>query len=680
MSDIVITPGNGPQVPVNAFSVLDPIINFKTSHSYLIPKGGILNTYRPTPSNTFSNSNIQFQVDVPSPQIVFDRKIYLGLPVRITFTGDTGDDLVPLLNYGVLDAFRAFPLTTITQSLNITWNNSTVSQNVNDYNAALQWYQSDQWLENCDYSTFPAFQDQFADYIAGFNTARNPLGGYDNTSGAHEQPRGAFPIHVETNTRTLAVINAFIVEPIFMSPVAFGHLEVAGFYGVTNFQFTFNLDPNLARIWSHAQTAPFNFATITVTLQGVQNPAPLTNLPLLFFRYISLAPNMEPPAVNLHPFFGVQRYINETNAPLASQAITVQDSQNIQLKTIPTRIYIYARRRNADATAFTTDTYARILNVNVNWNNNNALLGSASPQDLYHMSIKNGCKMSWPQWWGRAGTGGPNPIVPLGTGTTGNTLASVGSILCVSFGDDIALNEGEAPGLMGTYQLQIRLQYQNVTDAAIQYALYIVVCTEGVFGISGNTAFQQEGILNVGTVLNAETMPKVDRNLILNMYGGNFFTGVKKFFSGIPGAIQRAAPYVRKAWQIGRAVAPFIGLGGSQPSTMRPSTIHSNLQRLAQPRSIPYPMPQQQPPAKRTRFDPPSLPQPPPPTPSRMETQEEEEEDDPLNEYQEMEDLPPELVDELMNQDYMQSDTPLPPNPQGGQVISRQQLFSRRNN
>ncbi len=570
MDAISVVPVNGANVTIDPAVVLDPTIDFKTKQSYLITKGGTLNTYRPITSNTFSDSNVQFQVDIPSPDIVFDRRIKVAFPLDITFTGNTGNPAIPLLNYGFLDAFRAFPLSSIIQSLNVTWNSSTVSQNINDTNNALQWYQSEQHLETEDYSTFPAFQDQFQEYTSGLNTNRNPLGAYNNTSGPHNTTRGDFSIHIVSNTSTSANIIAWITEPIFMSPIAFGKDECPGFYGVTRFNFTFNLDPNLSRVWSHAQLAPYVLNTttgITVTLRNVSSPYPQQNLPLLFLRYITLPPHWVPPEVNLHPFFDVQRYITETGGALVGGASTTIDTNSISLKQIPTTIYVYARRRNADQTFATTDTFAEALNLQVNWNNSNALLGSATQQDLYQMCVDNNCKMTYNQWIGRAGTS---------DNANGNLIATVGSVIALRMGKDVALNEDEAPGKIGQYQLQLRYSFRNPGTASVQYSVYVVVVSEGIFGISGDTAFQKVGIVDSSVVMDTAKLPRVSRPLVKNFYGGNFFTGIKKFFSEqLPNAIKSAVPYVKKAYQVGRAVAPLMGLGYGAPQTIQNPPTHT---------------------------------------------------------------------------------------------------------
>ena len=67
-------------------------------------------------------------------------------------------------------------------------------------------------------------------------------------------------------------------------------------------------------------------------------------------------------------------------------------------------------------------------------------MSSASKQDLYKMSVKNGCNMSWQQWAGDA----------VQTLSNGASFGTVGSVLAIDFGDDIGLDSTLAPGILGT--------------------------------------------------------------------------------------------------------------------------------------------------------------------------------------------------------------------------------------
>src|SRR5690606_32698689 len=123
-------------------------------------------------------------------------------------------------------------------------------------------------------------------------------------------------------------------------------------------------------------------------------------------------------------------------------------SNNIQLNSIPRRMYIYVRERNQDlySTPNNPDTYFSIENISIQFQNKNGLLASASKQQLYEISVKNHCNMSWTQW-----SGGPVVNSALPFGSTANHYGTIGSILCIEYASDIGLDSIEAPGKLGQY-------------------------------------------------------------------------------------------------------------------------------------------------------------------------------------------------------------------------------------
>jgi len=208
----------------------------------------------------------------------------------------------------------------------------------------------------------------------------------------------------------------------------FGLGDRAAFLGIQTMDFNITFIGNLARMWSHA--AGTTLTSVTVDL--VTGPGS----PTMLFNYItpsSLQPI--PPRGVVYPYYTINRFPTDSLAPIASGAAQTLDSANIQLQSIPKRMYILARRKNSNETFLTTDTFFAIEGISVNWNNNSGLLSSATQQDLYRVSVRNGCNYSWPQWAGRT--------VDLGPGNPQRGLT--GSVLCLEFGRDIGLGPMECP-------------------------------------------------------------------------------------------------------------------------------------------------------------------------------------------------------------------------------------------
>jgi hypothetical protein len=180
-------------------------------------------------------------------------------------------------------------------------------------------------------------------------------------------------------------------------------------------------------------------------------------------------------------------------------------------------MYVLARRTNAYRTPSTSDTYARMNSISVNWNNRSGLLSGADPPALYKMCIKNGCNLNWDQWY-----------------------SYVGSVLCIDFGDDIGLNDLEAPGLLGTYQLQIQANFTNVSLNPVNYTMYIIIVSEGTFSITENRSVAQIGVISKQDVLDSKAHALMDYNMTQQIYGGNMFSSLKN-------VVSTALPYLSKA-------------------------------------------------------------------------------------------------------------------------------------
>ncbi len=537
--------------PVSTYTVLDPVTDIDSKREYIVLKGGSRVTYKSINSTSYSETSIQFTAPPPSPGVIVSRKIMMKLPVTITFVGDSGDAGQGLLQSGY-DAFRAFPISSVMNTMTVSINNTSMSINMSDVIQPLLRYNTGLHIKDRDYSTTPSMMDTYARYESGTNTIRNPLGGYGD---AFESARGGFKVTVVSNTQFEAVVQADLTELLYLSPFVFGRFNKAGLIGVQNMDFNFTFGNDLSRMWSHASGASTTFTSATVAFSQ----------PSLLFKYVTPSQIQPIPRSAVYPYFSVNRYPTDSNLSFTPGQTRTLSTQNIQLQSIPRRLYIFARRKNSDQTVNTTDTFFGIQNISVNWNNYSGLLSSASQQDLYKISIKNGCNMTFSQW-----SGGPTTTM---SGLDIDEVGTVGSVLCLEMGTDIALNEVEAPGQLGTYQLQMDISVQNInlTDT-ITPSLYVVVVSEGTFTIQNNNAIAQIGVLSKNDVLNSAKSGQISYNMIKDAYGGDFLSGMKEFgkkaLKGIRQvgkvvgpAAKAALPIIIKNLPKLLKLLPLIGLG-----------------------------------------------------------------------------------------------------------------------
>ena len=547
-------------------SVLDPRLNIDSIRRYNIFRGGKNISWKPVTSTSFSSSSIQITAPPPNPAIIVDREIYLLTSARLTFAGVKLAN-TPLLQVGVSDALRAYPLSNgIIQTLQTTINNTSVSINMSDVIEPMLRYNVPETKRGKIFSMSPSMQDQYQEYAfhsssttnisniyGGVNSwatstmsgsARNALGGYGAISG-DEMGRGGFSsLIVVSDTRTgtagAAVVDVLLCEPLFLSPLLFGG-EGPGFIGVQTMDFNFTLS-NLERMWSRydaydATPVPTNYiSTINVTLgTGV-----FAKAPTLLFNYITPGELMPIHREYVYPYFNIDRYptaaisvagTNLTSLGAPAYTSVAVESNNIQLQSIPRRIYVFAREQNQDrllvtniapvfpnvngtstsAQVFTgpwgrSDSYAVINKIVLNYNNNAGLLSSASQQDLYRMAVNNGCQLSWNQF-----------------------SNEVGSVLALDFGKDIQLGDLEAPGKLMTSQLQMTVTIQNNSPITKNYTLYVIVVSEGTFTIVDNRCITQIGVVSENDIFEAsKSQEHAPYTTIENIYGGDFFSGLKQ--------------------------------------------------------------------------------------------------------------------------------------------------------
>jgi len=532
--------------PVRTGKVLDPLTRINSDREYAITSGGSQVTYQNITSTSYNDSSFQFTANPPSPGIIVDRKVALKASIRVTIVGEApvGQKLIQT-GY---NAPRKNCLSSVMSSIDVTLNNTKSSLNMEDVIHPLSRYNTGAEVRNGELSVGPQMDDQYQRYASGAGTNRNSLGDYGDVS--TEIPRGAFPFTSVTNPVGLgigggavtAIVEFDATEFLYLSPFMWGKGDKAGFIGIQNMNFTFNFS-NLSRIWSHDTTSGSVFASVTGHFYAQ---------PTLLFKYVTPAIGSVVPDVAVYPFYNVQRYPTMPGAAIAPNGSTTINSSNIQLHSVPRRIYVLARKRKQDRVYTDADCYFRIDGISVNWDNNSGLLASASIQDLFRMCKKNGLNYSYPQF---------NGLHYNMAGGTDTLFGSVGSVLCIMPGVDIPLKPDEAPGVLGTYQLQMAVTITNINQTeTITPELIVITVSEGTWTIMHNQCVSQVGVISKQDVMTSPVLAGVDYNDISDAYGGNFWSGLKKFGENVWKGIKEVASV---ALPVVKTVAPMLmGLGG----------------------------------------------------------------------------------------------------------------------
>lgn len=547
--------------------VEDPLTLVNDVQTFPIVQGGNKVSFKAFTSGNISSSSMQFSCPPPSAGTIINRNIRATVPVRLTFTGRVITNNVlfagptSLLNAD-LDAPRFMPLNGSLETLQVNINNTSVSQAQSDIIHALTRYDICPELRRKEYSTSAAYPDCSYNYSDLVGSARNPLGSYSNVPEGCAIPRGGVPFNIVANaavvpalgagTAATAQVDMCISESLILSPLFWGKLSQnrQGLYNVNS------LDVNLSflaqagfRMWSHCPIVATSGAdqitsvidTITVQFNGFNAPAFSfsQNFPQLLFQYMTpniltrqrLDPNL-PITYNYH---NVTRYPTDIGSIAFGGAPTPVSSNNIQLSSIPERIFVYIRPNNAtlQSRADITDCYLSISNITVQWANQNTVLSTATQDQLYNICLDAGLSMDWAAFSGEGVYNGAFPPNALS-----DKYGGVGSVLCLETAKTIQLDGDQCPGMNGQFQLQVTAYAQNKNRSGawdnLPLTMYIVCVSMGTFTITGlGSAQQQEGVVSAMDILDAQAAPSLAFDRGERFGGGDFLSSLGNFASKV---------------------------------------------------------------------------------------------------------------------------------------------------
>jgi hypothetical protein len=541
--------------PLTPVCVYDPRVMINEHRSYAILKCGSQTTWKAFTTTSVSSSSIQFSCPPPSGNVIVDRIVYIYIPVRLTFTGvSTASGQTLLLPER--DAPRAFPIASAIDTLAATINNQSVNINIGDIVHALMHFNTDDDLKNRAYSMTPTYQDQSQNYGDLILGARNPLGYYGDSPDGAQMGRGGFPFTIVQNPvstgsgQTLtAIVDVAFCEPLFLSPFYFGKTNGCGFYNINtmDFNFTFVGGQNLAsRMWSHNDQSAGTLPIVTASAVfgslagGPSSPLPGGLQPQMLFQYITPQETMILPT-NMpitYPYFDTIRF--PTDLPQSTSSVPTQySSNNIQLNSVPRRMYIYIRQRNSDLQSNPryTDTFFQISQMSIQFLNSSGLLASAVINNLYDLSRRNHCQMSWTQW-----SGGP----VQGQNFSG-TIGTIGSVVCIEFARDIGLPSLMAPGILSQCQVQITVTASNLSGNTINPTLYIVPILEGTFSVvSMGACSTQIGVISPSDILDCHQQGAINYADVEEVNGGDFWSGLKEFGAKLLPYLEKAHGFIKK--------------------------------------------------------------------------------------------------------------------------------------
>ena len=594
--------------------VKDDRLDVTDKIKYAVNKGGQNVTCAQFNAIAKSNSQVTFNIQVPSEQTIIDRRVLLKAQIKLritTYNNDLSGGLGQLgCRYGFNSALAPFPLHQLMSVASATINNNTVSVNVQDVLPAIMRLIDKEELQAYN-GTTPTYQDSYYSYFDSLNNNNNPLGLYNNATDSYNTPRGSVRVIAystdissnASNTGTSTEDFTFeLTEPLLISPFIFAHPKsnAQGFYGVQNLNFVFNLASVTAqqRIFrglngtgskSYAvnSPAPAQVPYISnVSFQGFEGN------PQLLFTFLTPHPSDLMPARNVVPYYELPRYITQLGALGATTTTTVNgnelypaeltsqvfNSQSLQLNQIPDKLIIMVRKVLGNQNAGDADSCLPIKGITINFNNQSGILASATREDLYRMTKDNCSTLNWYEFSGLVSDARIASNAGSASATEANTfitVPTVGSFLVLEFGKDIQLVEDfYAAGSLGNFNLQMRVTTENSNKyafAANELEMVVITMNSGVFVNERGTSATYTGILTKADVLEASEQEAYTHSDVKRLVGGGFLDMVKSAAQKIAPIAKAVAPVAKglleqsgnKHAQAAASVLGALGMGAS---------------------------------------------------------------------------------------------------------------------
>lgn len=560
----------------NKILVMDDRLMCSDKINYQVFKSGQNITVQKYNAISQGPSQATFNVQVPSENVVLSRLVPWTSTVRLKFSAVVPAGQLPM-QYGLTDALAPFPLHQMCSTQQMSINNNTVAQNTTDIMPYLSRVFTK--AEQQKYSGLcPVMPDNYGSYSDAVGQLNNPLGSFGNTTTNSLPPRGSYtvnsiyrldggtrrPLIPGDGTTTLTWYVEFTSTEYFMlSPLQWckSVSNNQGFYGITNLNVVMNFSSTPSRVWRSSnpwmQTAPDNTVTpataapLTLTIDSVTNTA-------LYITQITPHPSLLLPSRNVIGYMQFPRYISQQSGVVTNYAYTpsVTDSSgnvvsaflnpdqgggqlfstiNLQLNQTPDKLILFVRKALSQQGPVDADCSLAIRSISINYANNSGILSTASPYDLWRMSVEAGVNQSWEEFFG----------VAQQTDATGNIsyVPTCGSILALDFGRHIQINDDMvAAGSLGNTQLQVNLYCQNQFADSNKYPkmynnkdweIVAITVLSGCYSIERGTASAYSGLLTRADVVSATEQTPVSLSSHQRLVGSGFMDSLKAVASKV---------------------------------------------------------------------------------------------------------------------------------------------------
>lgn len=574
---------------IEKLSVIDPRI-VQSRPKFAVEKGALSLTNAPFNAIAATSSQHTYNVYVPSENVFVDRKILWSSTcyMSMTVTNNTAGALAqfaPVVSPGLHFGLCALPLNSLCSTVSATINDTTSvinSQDVLKEVLRLTDYKKNRLVRTC-----PTMLDKYQNNNDAFGAENNPYGSYSDSIDVDNIQNGSFSGIQFTSAngqsvlpQTGTVVGPFglpydskngipivpaaglgaglsytvyfkfrSTEPIVLSPFVFAdeHEWDTGLFGLNNIQLIMNLKSAPTDL---IRSNTINGRTISAVSFNASSTAGAFSDSRLNVQFLTPSLDVPLPPKSVVPYLEFPRYITQPAGVIAPGAVSQLSSQTITLPCIPDLLMIYVKPSAKLATdgdfylPLATSALDGINNpVSFNFDNFSGLLSSVTTEQLYNMSCHNGLDMDYNQWIGQGRI--TNNATTIATGNVaGQMVALTGSILVLKPSQDLTLQSGQAPSLVGNFTLQFNITVKNTTTQNQTPSIYVITANSGFFETIRGSSRIIKGVLSEQDIINAPLAPFVVRSELDRMVGGASFGRFSNVLSKAKEFYHKTKPYV----------------------------------------------------------------------------------------------------------------------------------------
>lgn len=564
---------------------------------YAVEKGALSLTNSPFNAIAANGSQHTYNILVPSENVFVDRAVEWSSTCALQFTASVPNDPTqlgqPVVIIGRDVALAAFPLHALTQTMTATINDTTTTTNTGD--VLYETLRLADYKKNRSQRTCPTYLDTYKNYDAAAGSVNNPLGDFSLAVDTGSVPNGAFWNFYFTDSAGVqlvgngtytagGVVVSYVdgvpitsnngpagaygvsyplyvkfrsTEKLVLSPFVFADTKEweTGLFGIQNIQLVMNMTaPSTTAVSGRVirQTGVFGRSVSAIAYNNTNAAGTPFERSVVNVQFLTPSLDIPLPPKSVVSYMEFPRYISNQQfspAVASGQSATNLQSQTITLPQIPDLLIIYAKPTSYAATD--ADYYLPITRISVNFDNFSGLLSSHTTEQLYGMAQHNGLDMDYNQWSGRgklaklAGT-----ATPFGAQTANLT----GGFLVLKPSQDIVLQSGQAPSLVGNFTFQFNCDVLNTSGGALSGCnLYIITANSGFFESIKGSSRIIKGVLTEQDIISAPLAPMGTRGVLQRVVGGK---GVFASLGNILSKAKEFAPLVKAAAPLVKPMLP----------------------------------------------------------------------------------------------------------------------------